>query len=137
MPIASHSPETGGGFETPFATAGKMQIIAPDYPVPPPATLAGSGTWSSGLMYSNGYQVLTVAVNMNQGGTLTITRYVDILGTIARPTTGSPFTIVSGTTLIVDVGTDDLPWVTFNLSVTNGSGSAATISAFAVLMCAD
>jgi hypothetical protein len=92
-----------------------MQIVAVEMPNPVPNTIAASGSWLSGIIYSNGYQVISVGITMNQAGTLKITRYIDMAGTILQgtPTSG---TIVGGTALIVNV-TDDLPFVTFQLGV--------------------
>lgn len=137
MPLAAHDYETSGGFEQPISLAGKMQVAAVAMPngiLTVGQTIAGSGNWKSGIIFADGYQIISVAVQMNQAGTLIITRYLDIGGTIAR--TPSSTSIVSGTLLIVDI-TDDAPFLTFQIEVDNGSGSAATIAAFACIMNAD
>lgn len=111
-----------------------MQIEAPDYPTPPPATIAASGSWVSGIIFGDGYQVLTLAVQMTQAGTLKITRYVDRAGNFPRPVSSTA--IVANTALIVDI-TDNLPWVSFQIEIDNSGGSTATLTNFSVLMNAD
>lgn len=134
MPIATIASELDGGYETPVSLAGKVQIVS--YIAMPtlPIAIVGSGNYTSPLLMADGYQVLTVALTMNQAGTLVITRYIDMAGTMARPL--STTSIVSGTALIVDI-TDDLPFVTFTITINNSSGSAASVSAFAIIMNAD
>lgn len=133
--IATVASELEGGFEQPVSLAGKVQVLA--YPTMPLAgfTIAGSGTYLSPLLFADGYQTLTVGLTMNQAGTLLITRYIDMAGTMARASPSST-AIVSGTLLIVDAFTDDLPWVTFTISITN-SGGLATLANFAIIMNAD
>jgi hypothetical protein len=137
MPLAAHDYESSGGFEQPISLAGKMQINNVAMPNGVPSvgqTIAGSGSWTSGTIFADGYQIISVAVQMNQAGTLKITRYLDTAGTIARPVSST--SIVSGTLLIVDI-TDDLPFLTYTIEIDNGSGSTATIAAFACIMNAD
>jgi hypothetical protein len=135
MPIAAHDTKSTGGYEAAAATAGKLQITSLNMPVPLPPTIAASpGNWKSGVIFADGYQVLSVAVQMTTAGTLIITRYLDGLGAIAR--TASSTAIVANTLLIVDI-TDDLPFLTFQIEIDNGAAGVATITSFTTLLNAD
>lgn len=133
MPIATVASELYGGFITPAAASGKVQIISFIGMPYAGQTLAGSTHFTSGVLPSDGYQILTVAVMMTQAGTLLVTRYIDLAGTIAR---GSPSStsIVANTQLIVDAFTDNLPYTSFVIDVLNGSGSTATFTNFAIIL---
>lgn len=137
MPLAAHDYQSSGGFEQPISLAGKMQVVNINMPggiLTAGSTIAGSGNWKSGVIVADGYQILTVAVKMNQNGTLLVTRYLDAAGTIVRDVTST--SIVSGTLLITDI-TDNLPFLTYQIEVDNTAGSAATIAAFVAIMNAD
>jgi hypothetical protein len=88
MPLATHDAESSGGFEQAVSLAGKIQIVNINMPNGNPTvgqTIATSGSWTSGLIFSDGYQILTVGVKMDRAGTLLITRYIDLAGQMARP----------------------------------------------------
>lgn len=133
MPIATIASELYGGFTTPASSAGKIQIVS--FVGMPYAgqTLAGSTHWTSNVLPSDGYQVLTVAVMLTTAGTLLVTRYIDPAGTIARASPSST-SIVANTQLIVDAFTDDLPYTSFVIDVLNGSGSTTTFTNFAIIL---
>ena len=57
--------------------------LVPTPPTPPPATLAASGTWVSGVMSLAGVNAFAVAATLSQAGTLVVQRYIDPAGTIA------------------------------------------------------
>lgn len=126
--------------------AGFGQILYPPavFPIGLPATIAGSGTWNSGLLFNDGYRNLTVAVQMNQAATLAIQLFLDLAGTIPRAVVGSPFTITANTLLIVDLppaptatapGPYMPPWASFSIQIANGA-TPATITAFQMILSA-
>lgn len=133
MPLASHSNQTAGGFEQPYSQAGMMQVISPEMPTPIPTTLAASSTWSSGLIFSDGYRYLTVGATSSQAATLTVQQYLDTAGTIPR--TAITATMSANTAAILDIS-DLKPFVTYTVSVINGSSLASTLSSFALIMSA-
>lgn len=111
------------------------QVLYPPavFPIPFTSTIAASGSWSSGLMFNDGYRYLTVALTMTTAGTLNIQQYLDLAGTIPRGAVNtSP--IVAATALIVDIA-DMKPFVTFTIQILN-SGGAATVSSFQVILSA-
>ena len=88
-------------------------------------------------MFNDGYRILTVAIVMTQAGTVVITPYVDLAGTIARPAISG--TIVANTALIVDIPatpyTETMPpFCSFTLQINNTGGSIATITSFQVIL---
>ena len=133
MPFATHSNQSSGGFEQPFSQAGMIQVISPEMPNAIPTTLAASSTWSSGLIYNDGYRYLTVAVTSSQAGSILVNQYLDTAGTIARPTNTT--TLTASTGVIVDI-TDLKPFGTYTISVVNSSTLASTLSGFACIMSA-
>jgi hypothetical protein len=143
MPIVAPDSESDGGFTTTFSLGGMAQINVPEIPNIGTlgATLAAStGTWNSGLIFSDGYRYLTVAATLSQGGTILITQYVDMAGTIARPP-GSAIAMTGATPLIVDIpgataGVINYPYpfMSFTILISNTTASTALISAFQVLL---
>jgi hypothetical protein len=127
MPWTSRSGESSGAFESPTAPSGSLQVMVLDYPTPVPASLVASATWSSGLIFGDGFPKVTVGVLMDHAGTLIIHRFLDAAGTIERPIVTTP--IVANTALIVDV-TDGLPYVTSSIEIDNAVGATGNISKF-------
>jgi hypothetical protein len=143
MPLVAPDSESDGGFTNTLSPGGMAQINAPVIPVPIPTSIAASATWNSGLIFSDGYRYLTVAVTASQTGSLVITQFVDMAGTIARPAITNP--IVAATPLIIDIpGTltpntattapaYPYPFMSFTVQIIN-STTISNISAFQVLL---
>ncbi len=70
-------------------------------------------------MPSNGLPNLTVAATLNQPGSLVITRYLDVGGTIAAAA-ASTTTLVANTPLLVNLN-DTAVYQSFKLSITNSA----------------
>lgn len=110
------------------------------FPIPLPLTLAATtGTWSSGLMFNDGYRIMTLGVQTTQAGTVVITPYIDLAGTLARPAING--TLVANTLLIVDVPATPFtetmpPFACFTLQINNTAGSISTITAVQVILSA-
>jgi hypothetical protein len=96
-----------------------------------PATIAGSGTYTSPLIPANGFYDFTIGVTSTQAGTLTLLRYIDDLGQVALDS-GQSTSLVANTAAVVTV-VDGKPCAAFQVKVANGGGSAATVSGFAIL----
>lgn len=78
-----------------------------------------------------GFKALTVAITGSQTGTVVITRYIDLAGTIVQASVSTP--IVAATLLVVNVY-DNLPYVTFRIVVTDTGVPAMTVTNFLVVM---
>jgi hypothetical protein len=138
MPLVAPDSESDGGFTNTLSPGGMAQINAPVIPVPIPTSIAASATWNSGLIFSDGYRYLTVAMTLSAGASLSITQFVDMAGTIARtPVTA---TIVAATPLIVDIPgatagviNYPFPFMSFTVQIVNG-GAIANVTAFQVLL---
>lgn len=145
MPIVTPKSDGPGAFEQLYSPAGLAQVLYPDNPFPVllPTTLAAGATWNSGLIYAEGYRNITVGILMTQAGTLSINLYLDLLGTMPRVVTGSPFTIVANTLLITDIPPAPTqaapnpyqpPFVTMSLAIANTAVSDATLSKMQLIL---
>jgi hypothetical protein len=132
MPLIQHSDDMGG-FEQPVSLAGVSQIDAPEIPNgQPPAQLAASGVYTSGLIYGMGFKVLSVGLTMDHAGTLKIQRYIDRAGLIAQGAVSST-ALVAATPLVVNI-TDGLPFQVFTIEIDNAVGAVGNITNFGILM---
>jgi hypothetical protein len=130
MPLAVHSDDSGG-YEQPKSLAGAMQITTPNLPVPVPLQIADGATYDSGIVFSDGYKAVSVAVTADHAGSLKVIRYIDLAGSIVQAT--STTSIVANTALVVNVF-DNLPFVTYRIQIVNGAGAVSNIASFAALM---
>lgn len=145
MPFAAPASDASGAFEQFVSMAGWGQILYPPagFPNPLPATIAASGAWNSGLIYSDGFRILTVAVQSTQAGSCVIQPYIDLAGTIPRPAITTSLT--ANTLAIIDLppaptstspGPYMAPWASFTVNITNTGGSLATLTAFQLILSA-
>lgn len=134
MPIATIASELNAGYELPLSLAGKMQILSYVGMPIAGATILTSGSIVSNVLPADGYQSLTVGITMNRAGTLLVTRWIDLKGTITRDATTT--SIVANTLLIVDL-VDNKPFTAFTVEIDNGAVGLATIANFAIIMNAD
>jgi hypothetical protein len=98
---------------------------------PPPATIAGGGNWNSGPIGASGFSRMAVNAKLTQAGTLSVQRYMDVLGLI--PIGAAVTQALSANTNGYVVINDGIPYATFAITVTNSSGSTGTLSNVAVL----
>ena len=135
MPIIVPASDGAGAFEMLYSQAGMAQVLYPPnaFPVPLPATIAGGANWLSGLIFSEGYRYITLAVTSTQAGAANIQTYLNLAGTIARVVSTTP--IVANTALIVDIS-DLKPFVTLTVQITNTSGSPATVTGLQLILAA-
>ena len=98
-----------------------------------PTTIVKSTHWDSGVIACQGYSAIAVSAELSQAGTISIQRYIDPAGTIAI---GAPITqALTANTLGTAAVNDGQPWGSFQVTITNSSGSVdGTLSNFAVLL---
>lgn len=97
-----------------------------------PGSIPASGSWTSDLITSDGYQKIAAGLTSSQNGSLSILRFLDEQGTIAQ-TAVTPVSVTGGTAAVINA-VDGLPFATFQIKLTNTGGSAATVTNAAVLM---
>ena len=112
-------------------SSSPSQPVVPTPPTPPPATIAGGGSYQSGIIVSNGFRGIAAAATLTQAGTISIQRYIDVAGTILIGA-ASTQALSANTAGWVAVN-DGLPCASFQVTVTNSSGSTGTLSNFAIL----
>ena len=95
-----------------------------------PATIAASGNWKSGALSST-WGALAAAVTSSQAGALTIQRYADA-GLIIPIGALISATLVANTPNYVSVA-DGVPFLYFQVEITNTGGSTANITGAAIL----
>jgi hypothetical protein len=97
------------------------------------ANVPASGQLQSSVLMSNGWKFVAVGMKSTQAGALTVQRYLDAAGTIP---VGAPVTasLVANTAQYVFAGGDNVPFLSYQVTVTNTSGTAATLSNVAGLL---
>lgn len=104
----------------------------PATPTPVPATIAASGSWSSGVIPSQSYSAIVAAATLSEAGSITINRFIDGAGTIPIGTVVSQ---VLSATVPGWVGINDgLIFASFNVVIANTSGSLGNLSGVAILL---
>ena len=95
-------------------------------------TIAGSGTATSHTFICNGYRNFAFAVTSSQAGNLSIQRYLDSAGTIVQ---GAAITAsLSAATAALVNSNDGKPFQSIIITVTNSSGSSATLTSTMLLL---
>lgn len=108
------------------------QVVIPASNHNMPVSIAGSGTANSSILPSNGFQTIIATVNSSQNGTIAIQGYIDPAGTIAHGSAVST-SLTSGTAASATLSGQ---FQTFKVTITNSSGSTATLSNFQIFMSA-
>lgn len=93
---------------------------------PPPATLAPSAVWDSGPISGGGFSKLVATAQLNQTGTLSIARYIDLLGLV--PVGPVPVQAMTANILASVAVNDGYPFASWRVKVTNTSGSTANLT---------
>ena len=98
----------------------------------PPATLAAGATYTAGPISADGFKVISAAAVMDQAGTLSVSRFLDLAGSVPQ---GGPVLInlSAGSPGVANV-TDGLPFQSFTVTLTNTSGTAAHVTATCLLL---
>ena len=107
-------------------------MLVPTPPVTPPATLAASAAWQSGIIPCGGVPAIAASAQLTTAGTLTIQRYIDPAGTVLI---GAAITqaLAANTLGYAWNGRDGLPAASFQVTLTNTSGGTATITSVNLL----
>jgi hypothetical protein len=97
-----------------------------------PATIAGSGSWNSGVIPSQSYSAIVAAATLSQAGSITINRFIDAAGVIPIGTVASQV-LSAATPGWVGIN-DGLIFASFNIVIANTSGSSGDLSGVAILL---
>lgn len=92
---------------------------------PPPATLAAGATWDSGPISGGGFSKLAATAQLDRTGTLTLARYIDILGLV--PVGPVPVQAMTANVLASAAVNDGYPFASWRVKVMNTSGSTANL----------
>ncbi|WP_186033496.1 hypothetical protein [Burkholderia gladioli] len=87
-----------------------------------------NGNLAGPVLVSNGWKLFSVGLKSTQAGLISVQRFLDLAGTVPQ---GAAVTaaLTANTAASATVGTDGLPFASVQVTVTNSSGSAATLSA--------
>ncbi len=111
-----------------------QSVVPLNPPNPFPSTIAPSGNWQSGIIrvYGGGsLPALVVTVESTQAGAVSIQRYADAAGTI--PVGGNISQTLTDSTEAYVGANDGVPYLSFQVTITNTGGSSATITDAAIL----
>lgn len=115
----------------PQAQTSIPQTIAPNTPT----TILTAGTFNTSAIISNGYKVIAVGVTSSGTGALNIQRYLDREGTIpVTAVSTTPLVAATPLVVVVNSGTDGIPFASFSIVITNTSGGTVTITKFFCLL---
>ncbi len=90
------------------------------------ASIAGNGSVVSDVIIANGYKAFAFGCTSSQNGTVSIQRYLDQAGTILQ---GAALTVsLTGGTAAILNNSDNHPFQSMVITVSNSSGSAATLT---------
>lgn len=98
------------------------------------APVPASGSLQSGILQSNGWKYFALGLKSTQAGQITIQRYLDAAGTVPI---GAAVTaaLVAGTAQWASIGTaDSLPFMSYQVTVSNSGASPATLTNVAGLL---
>ncbi|CAE6838409.1 hypothetical protein [Paraburkholderia nemoris] len=98
------------------------------------AQVPASGQLQSGILQSNGWKYFALGLKSTQAGAINIQRFLDAAGTVPI---GAVVTaaLTASTAQSASIGTaDSLPFMSFQVTVTNTGASAATLSNVAGLL---
>jgi hypothetical protein len=121
QPIVAHGPKAG---YVPDALIADLQDAG---------LIAADGDYTSPLFSADGYYDVVVALTSSQAGAINLLRYVDDAGAVLLDVT-APTQALTAATPAVLVVLDGKPFASYQVQVTNSSGStAATLSNIAAL----
>lgn len=128
--------DENAGYSQPCAQ-GPVLLAQPALGSDPTATpIAAGGNWSSGLLPGDGYKLISVGLQSTQAGQISVQRFLDNMTGQVPQGPAVTQAIVAGTPTVLNVGSDNAPFGTFSVSISNTGGVAATISHFAILLAA-
>ena len=95
-------------------------------------SVPASGTIVSNPILTDGYKVAAVGVTSTQAGQIQVQRYLDEAQTVKQGPALTA-TLTANTAQVLNV-TDGYPFASFTVTITNSSGSAATLSGLGILL---
>ena len=116
----------------PFARTALAQAPVPASVHNLPSSIPATSSVLSSLIVTEGFLVIAAGIKTSQNGTMTIQRYLDAGGTVPQ---GALLSVALTANTAANLNAlDGLPFASFQLTVTNSSGSVSTISNFALLL---
>jgi hypothetical protein len=91
------------------------------------APVPATGQLQSAVLIANGWKLFSLGLKSSQAGQISIQRFLDLAGTVPQGAAVTA-TLTAATAAFATVGTDGLPFASFQVSVTNTSGTPATLS---------
>lgn len=89
-------------------------------------SIDANGSVVSNLLFLNGYKAFSFGCNSSQNGTVSVQRYLDAAGLIPQ---GAALTVsLTGGTAAVLNNSDNHPYQSMQITVSNSAGSAATLT---------
>jgi hypothetical protein len=101
----------------------------------PQGTIAASGNFTTAVIPSDGFKLITLAATSSQAGALNIQLYIDKAGTIKQGAVQT-VALTAATPAILNVNGALTPFQSFTAQITNTGGSAATVTNYALVMTA-
>jgi hypothetical protein len=117
---------------TPVSAAPGLQYRVPASVHNLGTSVPASGNVQSSLIETDGWPKVAIGVTSTQAGQVSVQRYLDDAGTVPQ---GAAVTasLTANTAAVVNV-TDGNPFAAIQITITNTSGSTATLSNLAVLL---
>jgi hypothetical protein len=98
------------------------------------AQVPASGQLASPVILSNGWKLFALGLTSTQAGTVSVQRFLDTAGTVPIGA-GVSAALTAATAQSLSIGTaDTIPFQSFQVTVTNSSATAATLSNVAGLL---
>jgi hypothetical protein len=130
MPLVST--ELGSQYFEPVATGPDAIVNLATFGPFPPASIPANGSFTSGVLPGDGFKTFFIGITSSEPGAITIQRFLDVNGTIVQGAANT-LALTAGAPAVLSI-TDGLPYLTFTVTITNTSGSAATVTNFAFIM---
>jgi len=107
-----------------YLAAGPVAVVVPTEPFP--ETIAGSGSYESGVLPAGGYRNLAATAQLSTAGTLSIQRYYDAAESVPI---GAPVSVVlsAGVANSVTIS-DGVPYLFYEVSIANTAETTGTLT---------
>jgi hypothetical protein len=97
-----------------------------------PATILAAGTFTSPVIYADGFKSIAAAVTLTQAGSIQVLPFIDAAGTV--PQTAPVATVLAANVSNVNNLISGVPFQSFQVQIKNTGGSTGTVSGFACLL---
>lgn len=119
-------------FPQAFSVGPQILVTSPTGMTVLPLTIAGPGSYVSGVIAANGFKTIAVGATLSQTGTITIQRYLDAAGLI--PVGAAITAALVAATPNWAVSTDSTPFLSFQVTIANTSGSLGNLTNTAIVL---